>query len=194
MGNPHVREVELAWLAGIIDGEGTITLERNGTRRLAGIMGLSPKVIVANSNEAIIQRTVNLMQHLGVNPHIKTQVSGYGRKLADGSRTVTRRRNMYWVVCAGLAKSKRILAPVLPHLIGKAEQARVVLDFIEVRGDPQQAKGKPYGEYELSLLERIRALNFRGTTETEDHGIRRRIYADGMQVTVQPNGKPLEGH
>jgi hypothetical protein len=185
MGNPHVREVELAWLAGIIDGEGTITLERSGKRRLSGVMGLAPKIIIANSDQVIIQRVVNLMQLIGANPHIKSQEAGYARPMADGSRTVTRRKTMYWVVVSGLAKSKRVLVPILPHLIGKSAQARIILDFVEIRGDSAKAKGKPYGEAELNMLEQIRALNFRGTSETEDHGIRRRIYADGMKVTVQ---------
>src|SRR5579885_581002 len=143
MDNPHARDVDLAYLAGVIDGEGTITLERNGTRRLHGQMGFSPKVIVANTNHALLQRVVNVFDALGVNPHIKTQAAGSNN----------RGRMMYWIVVAGLAKCGRILRPILPHLVAKDGQARIVLDFIERRGDPALAKGKPYGEYELGLVE-----------------------------------------
>jgi hypothetical protein len=184
MDNPHIRDIDLAYLAGIIDGEGTVTLERNGTRRKGnGQMGFSPKVIIANTNRALIQRITNIESALGVNPHIKVQLAGKYK----------RGKVMYWATIAGLSKCGRILRPILPYLVAKDGQARIVLDFIDYRGDPIIAKGKPYGEYELGLVEKIRALNIRGMSETEDHGLWRPIMA-ARQMTVQSNGKPLEEH
>ena len=57
----------------------------------------------------------------------------------------------------------------------------LVLEFVDVRGDAQKAKGKPYGTVELSILDRIRALNHRGTSTTEDHGIRHKIVESKLQ-------------
>jgi len=165
MGNPHIRKVDLAYFAGLLDGEGTITLERNGTRRkYNGQMGYSPKVIVANTNQALIQRVFDVERALGINPHIKTQLAG----------KYNRGKVMYWVTVAGLTKCAKLLRPVLPYLVAKNAQARIVLDFIERRGE-LQAKGKPYNEAELNLVQQIRALNFRGMSETEDHGLWRPI-------------------
>jgi hypothetical protein len=183
MDNPHIREVDLAYLAGIIDGEGTVTLERNGTRRLSGVMGFSPKVIVANSNRALIQRVVDIFVMLGVTPYIKSQEAG----------KYSRGKVMYWVSTMSLTKCAKILRPLLPYLVAKNAQARIVLDFIERRGDSQLAKGKPYSEYELTLVQQIRALNFRGMSETEDHGFWRPILA-AKQMTVHPGRKlPEDG-
>lgn len=160
MDNPHTL-VDLVYLAAIIDGEGTITLERTGKRRLAGVMGLSPKVIVANTNEAIIQHIVNIFQRIGVNPHIKTQDAG----------KYNRGKKMYWVTVQGLTKAAKVLEAIKPYLVGKLAQAHLVLEFVAIRGDAQVAKGKPYGAKELQILARIRALNHRGVTETEVHGL-----------------------
>jgi hypothetical protein len=136
MDNPHIREVDLAYFAGIIDGEGTITLERNGTRRAYnGQMGFSPKVIIANTSQPLLQRVFSIIEAIGVNPHIKTQLAG----------KYNRGKVMYWVTVAGLTKCAKVLRPLLPYLVAKQAQARVVLDFIERRGDPVLAKGKPYG-------------------------------------------------
>lgn len=165
MNNPHVQDFALSYLAGIIDGEGTITLERSGNRRLCGVMGLSPRVIITNTNEQIIQYCVNLFRLMGVTPYIKTQDVGYK----------TRRKKCYWVCVSGLSKCKKVLEPLIRYLVGKETQARLVLDFIKLRGLDSLNKGKPYGEEELIILDKIRALNFRGTSETEDYGIRNKI-------------------
>lgn len=162
MGNPLVQEVEKAYLAGLIDGEGTLTLERTGTRRLCGVMGLSPKIIIANTNEAIIASSKDIFERLGVRPHIKSQSGSYKN----------RRKTIFWVNVSGLAKCAKILPHVIPYLRGKVGQAMILVRFIEYRGDPVVAKGKPYGDYEIGLLGQIRALNFRGTSETEDYGLR----------------------
>lgn len=185
MGNQHTLEVELAYLAGLIDGEGTITLERTGNRRLSGVTGLSPHVVIANTNEAIIQYAVQLFQRLGVNPHIKTQLKGYG----------SRQKTCYWVGMTGLTKSRKVLEPLLPYLVGKTAQARLVLDFIYYRGSTAEAKGKPYGTYEIGILEKIRALNFRGVSTTEDESLRK---TKAIHITLQDRGdellKGLEGN
>jgi hypothetical protein len=45
---------------------------------------------VANTNEALVQRVINVFNGLGSNPHIKRQDATYA----------TRRRLMYWLVVA----------------------------------------------------------------------------------------------
>jgi len=161
MSNPHTYEIELAYLAGVIDGEGCISLERNGNRRLNGVTGLQAMVCVTNTNEALISYCLNIFRRIGVNPYIKSQAVGYGKK--------ARCKTCYWLTTQGLTKTKKVLEAVLPYLIAKRAQAELVLEFIKLRGDSQLAKGKPYGDAEYGILTRIRALNFRGVSETEDH-------------------------
>ena len=165
MDNPHIQDVEIAYFAGLIDGEGTITLERTGNRRMNGITGLSPKIIVANTDLAIIEVCKTYFKRLGVKPHIKSQLAG----------KYNRGKTMYWVTIQGLSKCKKVLPKLIPYLVGKAGQARLLLDFIDHRGNSQEAKGKPYGEYEMRILDQIRSLNHRGVSETEDHGLRHKI-------------------
>lgn len=179
MDNPHMQS-ELSYLAGVIDGEGTITLERSGKRRLCGVMGLSPMIIIANTNRDLIQYCINIISKFGINPYIKTQDSGrYGRGKA-----------MYWICIKGFTKCKKILSSIKKYLVAKYAQANLLIEFIDYRGDSQEAKGKPYGEVELGILEKIRSLNRRGVTETEDHGLRKFNFPS--QMTVQPDIKVSE--
>ncbi|HDZ13365.1 hypothetical protein LCGC14_0643850 [marine sediment metagenome] len=165
MDNP-LTQVELAYLAGLIDGEGTITLERTGKRRMNGVMGLSPSVIVANTDTSIVQWVVTSFERIGAKPYIKTQTPSQKNK---------RCKPCYWVIVKSLTKSKKILTVVKQYLIAKRAQADLILEFIQIRGDSQGAKGKPYGEREMRILDQIRALNYRGVSETEDYGIRMKI-------------------
>lgn len=172
LDNPHTSERELGYLAAMIDGEGTITLERTGKRRICGVMGLAPKIIVANTNPAIVTYVMDIFKRLGVNPHVKSSIVG-------------RNKQCFWVTVQGLAKTKRILQYVEPYLVGKVAQAKLMLEFIILRGDPRLAKGKVYGSQEIEILDKIRALNRRGVTETEDHERRVAIAAslnDSPQV------------
>jgi len=171
MGNPHMQEVEMAYLAGLIDGEGTITLERSGNRRLNGMMGLSPKVIVTDTDRAIVDATMTIMRRLGVNPYVKVQ------------SPAKRKKACFWVTVSGLSKCKKVLEAVKPYLVGKLAQAQLVLDFVESRGNSQAAKGQQYSEAELQILDKLRALNHRGVSETEDHGLRWKL-ASKSQMTV----------
>lgn len=168
MDNPHILERDLVYLAAIIDGEGTITLEKAGKRRNHAIPGLIPKIVVTNTNEAIIQHVINLFQNIGVTPHVKSQTPNGVRR---------RNRTCYWVQVTGLVKCKKVLTQIKQFLVGKISQANLLLDFIEFRGDPQMAKGKPYGQFELGILERVRAINFRGVSETDNRDVKKFIFA-----------------
>ena len=156
MDNPHTLEIDLSYLAAMIDGEGCVTLERTGRRRKGnGEMGLSPKIIVTNTNLTIIGHVVNLFKRVGVTPHIKSSMSG------------RRNKACYWVTVQGLTKVKVVLDVVMPYLVGKVAQAKLLLDFISCRGD--LPKGLKYGPVEMGILDKIRALNFRGVPTTEDY-------------------------
>lgn len=164
MDNPLAQETELAYLAGIIDGEGTITLEWSGRRASKSLLpGLRPTVHIANTDENLIQYCIDLLRKLKVKPQIKSQPAGYK----------TRQKRCYWLKIQGLAKVKRILKPILPYLVAKELHARLLLEFVQHRGDPRLAKGKRYGQVEKRILEKIRILNFRGASEIEHQNIRK---------------------
>src|SRR5579863_6517286 len=70
MDNQQATDYELGWLAGILDGEGwigfSITQKRSGT---GGSVFAKLEVRVNNTDKAIIDRTAEIMNKLGVNPY-----------------------------------------------------------------------------------------------------------------------------
>lgn len=158
MDNQQVTQTELAWLAGIWDGEGTIAVRRN-----AKINQMSPRVHFTNTNASIILKAVEIMEKIGVKPHVREK----GQGGFEGSH-----KECYTIGFDTLSKSKLLLDTLLPYLVGKKDQAILLLKFINSRmGRWDVAKNnddKSYTQDDLETIARIYDLNgnIRGTSET----------------------------
>lgn len=123
------RETDRVWLAAIIDGEGHIGVHRRPAgqrayapyRRADGSEAeyvrkadtFTPVLEVTNTSRAIIDRVAAITGEGG--SHVKQEAGTNGRK-----QTLYR-----WSVQGD--KAREVLREVYPHLIGKAQQARLVV-------------------------------------------------------------------
>jgi len=177
MDNQQATDIEIGWLAGIIDGEGWLgmTVFNPQPERLRG-MGQKRKVKleckVTNCDQEIILKTAAIFQKIGINPYLRTINSlGPGRRL------------VHEVATKHMVTIEKLLNVVGEHLIGnKRERAQIMLKFIALRRanpgaeNPAYAggvKGRhgtrtlyPYTEEELDLVEACRELQSRGASET----------------------------
>jgi len=110
-----VTEIEKAWLAGIIDGEGSIRIDYPRTKGSA-----SPRIIVTNNDWAIIEKVVDICQRIGVNPHVAQR---------KGRRSSTKD-----VQILNMTKLLTILPAIMPYLTGQKNiQAVLLYRFCEQR-------------------------------------------------------------
>lgn len=128
----EVTNTQLAWLAGIIDGEGCITAGIYPTKvsRADGSQGykLSYFVSVTNTNDDIILAVNELFAALTtVKPvfHIHDSTARKKNPLTQ--------KTCYRVHVAGGKQVSRVLTAVLPYLVGKRKQAEVLLAVISHR-------------------------------------------------------------
>src|SRR3990167_5988789 len=136
-----ITDIEMGWLCGIIDGEGTIALRWSMTR---GKRYLVPFVQIANGSVPTLDKVVATLQAIGVGHHIQ-----WKEPQAGG---LTKHR--YWVlITTGMKRTKRLLFAILPYLVTKRRQGELVLDFIRERESKQPTA--PYGE-ELKILQALR--------------------------------------
>ena len=131
---------EAAWIAGFIDGEGTIAIyHRLGKHE----HGFHPRVSVANTDMRAINRLVELIG------------AGY-RTTRD--RNPRHKIGHQWQT-TNMAVIRALLAAIRPHLILKGEQADLVLEYIEARlsagyfETPARAK---------DIYEQLKTLNRKG--------------------------------
>lgn len=146
------RETDLAWAAGIIDGEGSIHLVHitrpaaSGTR-----IGWRLNVTVWNTNPLIVQRTAEIF---GV-----------------GSVHVVQRRpgwkpQWYWQTAS--KKAEEVLRAVEPYLVGKAEHARLALLSRSLMSDRWSRRvANPNAEQLEWLRAQLATLNQRGPVQKE---------------------------
>lgn len=132
--------LDVAWLAGLIDGDGGISFLPYKSRT-----GLS--VCVVNSDEAIARKAEKVLKQLGVDPRVRTMIR-YGRK------------PIYRVEATTLEQVRKLLTAVKPYLTGnKAARATLMLEFVDIR---QRARHRqPYSSREYTIIAMTRDLRQR---------------------------------
>lgn len=109
------RGIELAYLAGALDGDGSFSLIKRSTRSVSPLY--EPMIQIANVNKELIDLFHNYSGSTGIR-------SSYIAK--DGA---IRRKCYYWKA-KGLKQSLPILESVIPYLVMKKERALFLRNYI----------------------------------------------------------------
>ena len=131
MGNQQERS--LAWLAGIIDGEGTISAQVYTLPD--GRVRITPFVAVANTDEGILAEAMAILTEIGQGPKgSKPRLYGgwkAGHKSVSGYQTT---RNNRAIRVDGVAV-KPVIEAIAPYLRStqKARNAKVLLEYFAIR-------------------------------------------------------------
>lgn len=131
-------KLSLPYIAGLLDGEGTITLTKKGKR-------FAPRLSIAQSNKEYLEMICKYMGGFGGVYHQK------------GSECWS------WVVGAR-GEVDSILSLLELHLILKQDQAILVREFISLNKDLKY--GEPYSEDSLMVVSKIRELNRKPSLST----------------------------
>lgn len=153
MGLDNQQE-RLAFLAGLIEGEGTITIQTSNKRK-NGKHNLLPIVQIANSNVELIEFTVKTLQETGISPFVYWK-QRTGKSLAPSAT----------VQISGYKRVVAFLRLITPYLISKRRQAEVVLAMCERRCD--LPKNTPYTDADLLSVGEIRRLNTKPGTRLRE--------------------------
>lgn len=175
-----ISELDKAWLAGIIDGEGSITVARLGLKKTGKARYLKPMISIANTNTMIILEVKRIIDEIvgrNINVHQSNQYS----------------QPCYSVWTASQFDIYRVCENVSPYLRGKREQAELMMEFIRKRVE------KPYARYtddHNSYGDRINSLNHRRYPPVETewatpiHGLKRqselREYVKAQSAAEMP--------
>jgi len=121
-----IKQSELGWLAGIIDGEGSIGISKNYPRKHGKPTQNTPvyaaQVQMVNCNKLLIYTYRNLLEKLGVpRPICKAKL----RNEYAGQE--------YYCNITRLAHVEIILKIMQPHLVAKRKQAAICLLFVRSR-------------------------------------------------------------
>ena len=161
MGNQQATLDEIAWLAGIIDGEGYIGIQLENIRKHFVVRRATVGLQISNTDEEIIIKASNIMRKIGVNPYLKVDSSALKK---------TTKKPVYVISIHRMAVVSRALNPVLPYLTGnKKLRAELIMEFCESRLK-NFIKGSHtanfYTDRELQIIDICLPLQKRGASET----------------------------
>ena len=159
-GGDMVSDIELGWLAGTLDGEGSIGIARRHTK---GAGRLQAAVQMSTTCETTIERVTDIMGRLGS----RSRTYGYQEKRPE------RHRNCWNLRCTRIVDIYVVSLAMHPISVTKREQwARMIefcasrLDGVDVdergrivRGGPKQ---RQYNEREFEICAELSLLNRRG--------------------------------
>ena len=119
-----VENVELAWLAGFVDGDGSIGLKRSKSIKSKGGIRYSPLIQITNCDMKLIAEVRFLLGKLNIR---------HSYWLRD-----MKKRNLKWRNAGNISiytwiDSILFLEFILPYLVGKKEQAEVLIEFCKTR-------------------------------------------------------------
>lgn len=142
----QLTDVEWAYIAGIIDGEGYLRIEKRIARDKRGSSGytrvyLLPYIGVSNTDEELMKW---LHKRLG------------GSYIRNGM--TTRQRPMYNLIINTVGRVYPVLQQVMPYLIIKRRHAEVLQAFCKNRL-VRQKQNSPYMQQDYEYYKQMRVLN-----------------------------------
>lgn len=126
------KVADLGWLAGIVDGEGSITMlvsERPAKSGRKQSLRIQVRVIIGNADAGIISKVVRILDDLGIGKYVKSE-----RPKPVSINGWSAYKQLTTVYVEGLERVRLLLTTLLPHLVGgKLERAVAALKFLNSR-------------------------------------------------------------
>lgn len=142
-----LSDAQAAYIAGIVDGEGTIEIQPQRDKYLR------PRVHICNTYFSLIKWLGEVL----------------GAKVYMGRYAKNARKDLYIVYIGDSGRILALLIKIEPFLIVKRKQAILVMDFIQSRLKTTGASGivnfVPYKLEEIKIYEELRNLNKRSNAK-----------------------------
>lgn len=158
--NQQGRQLDVAWLTGLWEGEGCFTLGIGSGRRLY------PTCNLVNSDFVIIEKAHQILDSLQIGHNIQT------RKLSLKNANHKDTKILYIV---GLKRVEKFCKLLMPHLVGrKKEVAATMLEWIEYRKLNTQTRGPhgylktAYTAKDFEYKDRMNFLNKKGPSQPSE--------------------------
>jgi hypothetical protein len=136
----QASEAELGWFAGLLEGEGCITIHRQP--RKSGKFDIIVGAQITNTDIVIINKLVEILD--------KCELSWFVRNKKVYS---TNHNECFYIECRNQPMLKKSLEIFMPYMYGsKKAKASIVLKFITKRDGKRG--NNPYTSDELSLIPR----------------------------------------
>lgn len=173
MDNQQTSLTDLAWLAGIIDGEAWVgfSLAKDDRSKNRRTVVVKTEIKIPNTDKEIIAKCYRIWKQIGVNPYYRE----------TSYKVKSYRKPVYEVATKNMTGVQKMINAVLPFLTGnKLERAHLMLEFIKSRqvagkieipderysGDGPRSLVAPYSDREVEIVVKCRELQSNGVSTT----------------------------
>lgn len=161
------NQAELAWLAGIIEGEGTLALlawRRDERPTTVQNVKINAYVVIYNTDGSIVRKVDEILRGLGLSLHIGSREQK--PMLRPGGGEYRSIDPMLKVSVKGMDDVYKLLTAIRPWLFGdKAARADLMLAYLERRFAKFTANGGskrvPYDQGDMALVDQSYRLGKR---------------------------------
>jgi hypothetical protein len=181
-----VSDTDIAWLAGIIDGEGCFSVKRPIRRKSGVRKGYKTSyqvwLVLCNTSRPMMEKTAQLLRDMGVGHQPM-------RKVWKGKKAT---RWQYWLHIAKKAEVLRVTEILLPHLTAKSDEAEVVVWFLRRACEKSVYRTTPLDRAMLDSLSEIKRNGGEAPAEIREM-IREVIPSQAVSGTDMAVGGEAEG-
>jgi predicted RNA-binding protein with EMAP domain len=151
--NQQATDLEIGWLAGIIDGEGYIGFSRQNTKKCRSIR---PDIQVVNCDPDVILKIRKILNMFGINPYIRERMHD------------KKKWSRNYILSMSRFSHLKKLIDTIGHLLTGEKKKRAELMIELVNSRITKTKSDKYTDYELSLVETyfetMKGIKIRGNT------------------------------
>lgn len=123
-----VTDGEIGWLAGIIDGEGSITMLINRRADRTQVLRITPRITITNTDQAIIDKVISILTNLGIAKYVQITKPNNVGLVKTSSKDIT------YISVDGFRRLTRFIPVIQPYLVGdKKKRSEVMFEFINRR-------------------------------------------------------------
>ena len=160
-----MQETKLAWLAGVIDGEGCIGIFRKTVKHRSGNVTTvpTPYITIVNSSQALMSECKSILDGLGI--------SMYGLHY---SRNETHRPLKRFLI-KNHESLEILLDAILPYLVGKKDQGVLLREYLSKYGGKKGLEEERltyfFGLQELKQSDRLTPWRLDAGRESDGIGL-----------------------
>jgi len=148
-----------AYLAGLIDGEGCISIcRRKHKQKKSDNWYYEPQVIIANTDKRMVDFAIDLCGGWVAIP----------KKIKDHHK-----QQYHWKITGD--DMRQLLSDVLPYLILKKKQAEIVLSFPNYQHERRNGRTKEELDKQENLWREMKQLNCKGMTSVVTGRVERSV-------------------
>jgi hypothetical protein len=149
MRNRKIKKTDLAWLAGLVDGEGSIGFysHKEVLKRKYHVVRYRPTLHIANTDCLIINEAEHIVQSiLSLKPL---------PKITYKMQNKPRYHVCFMIRVQDKSNVLKVLEAIEPYLIGKKAQAQLLINMLK-----HHVKRARYTRAELEVIDILKAMKF----------------------------------